>query len=57
MHKLLVIAPVHLAISSTWSCLLSYFVDQVDIIVPELVLRGFIICLDMGGDHGDLWGG
>jgi hypothetical protein len=57
MHKLLVIAPVHLAISSTWSCLLSYFVDQVDIIVPELVLRGFIICLDMGGDHGDFWGG
>jgi hypothetical protein len=34
----------------------SLFIDEVDIITPELVLRGFIVCLNMGGDHGDFWG-
>jgi hypothetical protein len=24
----------------------SFFIDEVDILMPELVLRGFVICLD-----------
>jgi hypothetical protein len=57
MHKLLVVAPECLAVPCiSESCLPSSFVDKVDIITPELVLRGFIVCLNMGGDHGDLWG-
>jgi hypothetical protein len=32
------------------------FIDQVDIITLELVLHGFVVCLDTGGDHGDFWG-
>jgi hypothetical protein len=34
----------------------SSLIDEVDIITLELVLRGFIICLDTGGDHGEFWG-
>jgi hypothetical protein len=29
-------------------------IDEVDIFTPELVLPGFIICLDMEGARGDL---
>jgi hypothetical protein len=57
MHKPLVIAPEQLAVPSILECCLpSCFVDQVDIIVPELILHSFIACLNTGGDHGDYWG-
>jgi hypothetical protein len=56
MHKPLVIAPEHLAVPCiSESCLPSCFIDEVDIITPELVRRGFIVCLNTGGDHGDFW--
>jgi hypothetical protein len=57
MRKPLVIAPEHLAVSCiSESCLPSCFIDKVNIIAPELVLRGFVVCLNTGRDHGDLWG-
>jgi hypothetical protein len=31
-------------------------VDKVDILMPELVLRGFIVCLDTQRAHGDFGG-
>jgi hypothetical protein len=34
----------------------SLLIDEVDIFTPELVLPGFIICLDMEGACGDLRG-
>jgi hypothetical protein len=34
----------------------SSLVDEVDVFMPELVLHGFIVCLDMEGAHGDLRG-
>jgi hypothetical protein len=56
MHKPLVIAPEHLAVLCILeSCLPSCFIDLVDIIALELVLRVFIVCLDMERDHGDFW--
>jgi hypothetical protein len=58
MHKPLVIAPERMTVSCILgSSLISCFIDQVNIIMSELVLRSCVICLDMGGDHGDLWGG
>jgi hypothetical protein len=57
MNKPLVIALEHLeAPCISESCLPSCFVDQVNIIALELVLCGFVVCLDMEGDHGDLLG-
>jgi hypothetical protein len=54
MHKPLVVAPERLAIPGILeSYLPSSFVDKVDIITPELVLHGFVVCLHMGVDHGD----
>jgi hypothetical protein len=54
IHKLLVIVSEHLVVPCILeSCLPSSFVDEVDIITPSLVLRGFVICLNMRGDHGD----
>jgi hypothetical protein len=35
---------------------LSSLVNEVNFFTPELVLRSFIVCLDMEGAHGDLWG-
>jgi hypothetical protein len=35
------------------SRLSSSFIDKVDIFTLELVLRSFIVCPDMEGDHGD----
>jgi hypothetical protein len=50
MHELLVIALEHLMVLCfSESCLLSLLIDEVDIITPELVLRGFVVCLDTGG--------
>jgi hypothetical protein len=34
----------------------SLLIDEIDVITPELVLRGFIVCLDIEGAHGDLRG-
>jgi hypothetical protein len=57
VHKLLVVALEHLAVPCILeSCLPSLFVDEVDIITSDLVLRGIVVCLDTGGDHGDFWG-
>jgi hypothetical protein len=54
MHEPLVIAPKCLMVPCiSESCLPSSLINKVDIITPELVLRGFVICLDMGGDYGD----
>jgi hypothetical protein len=58
MHKPLVIALERLMVLCILdSCLPPSLIDEVDIITLELVLRSFVVCLDMGGDHGDLWGG
>jgi hypothetical protein len=54
-HKSLKIAPECLTVLCILdSCLPSSFVDKVDVITSELVLRGFIMCLDVEGAHGDL---
>jgi hypothetical protein len=56
MHKLLVIASERLAVPCiSESSLPSCFIDEVDIIMPELVLCGFVVRLDTGegGDHSD----
>jgi hypothetical protein len=48
-HEPLVIAPEQLmAPCILESCLPSLLIDEVDIITLELILRCFIICLDMG---------
>jgi hypothetical protein len=52
------IAPERLAVPCIFnSRLSSSLVDEVDIFMLELVLRGFIVCLDTEGDNGDLRGG
>jgi hypothetical protein len=57
MHEPLVIALERLMISCVLnSCLPSSLIDEVDIIMSELVLRGFVVCLDVGRDHGDFRG-
>jgi hypothetical protein len=38
------------------SCMPSSFIDKVDIITSELVLRCLVVCLNTGRDHGDFWG-
>jgi hypothetical protein len=56
MHKPLVIEPEHLMVPCiSESCLTSSFVDKVDIITLELLLCGFVICLNTRGDHSDFW--
>jgi hypothetical protein len=35
------------------SYLPSSFIDEVDIIMPDLVLYSFVVYLNTGGDHGD----
>jgi hypothetical protein len=57
MHKPQVIASEHLTVPCILEiCLPSSLVDEVNIIMLELVLCGFIVCLDTGADHGDFWG-
>jgi hypothetical protein len=57
-HEPLVIAPERLTVPCvSKSCLPSLLVDEVDIIMPKLVLRGFVLCLDTGEDHDDFGGG
>jgi hypothetical protein len=56
-HEPLVVAPERLPVACIFnSSLLSSLVDQVDILTPELVLHGFVICLDTQRAHGDFWG-
>jgi hypothetical protein len=51
------VAPELLAVSCIFnSRLSSSFIDKVDIFTPELVLCGFVVCLDTEGAHGDLRG-
>jgi hypothetical protein len=54
MHRPLVIASEHRTVSCILeSYLPSSLIDKDDIITLELVLGDFVVCLDMGGDHGD----
>jgi hypothetical protein len=54
MHEPLVIVPERLTVPRILeSCLSSSLVNKVNMITSELVLRGFVVCLDTGGDHGD----
>jgi hypothetical protein len=47
MHELLVIVLERLVVPCiSESCLPSSRIDEVDIVAPELVLRGFVVCLD-----------
>jgi hypothetical protein len=56
-HEQLVVASERLPVACIFnSRLSSSLIDQVDIITPELVLRGFIVCLDTQRAHGDFWG-
>jgi hypothetical protein len=49
MHKPLVVALERLTVTCiSESCLPSSFIDLVDIITPDLVLRGFVLCLNTG---------
>jgi hypothetical protein len=49
MHELLVIVLERLVVPCiSESCLLSSRIDEVDIVTPELILRGFVVCLDTG---------
>jgi hypothetical protein len=51
MHEPLVTAVECLSVPCVLeSCLPSSLIDEVDIITPELVLHGFVICLDTGGE-------
>jgi hypothetical protein len=57
MPEQLMIVPESLALQCILdSCLRSSLVNEVDVITPELVLRGFVICLDTKGTHGDIRG-
>jgi hypothetical protein len=56
-HEPFMVAPKSLLVPCIFNNRLpSLFINQVDILTSELVLRGFVICLDMERDHGDLWG-
>jgi hypothetical protein len=57
VHKPFMVAPKRLLISCIFNSRLpSLFIDQVDILTPKLVLRGFVVCLDTERVHGDLRG-
>jgi hypothetical protein len=56
-HERLVVVPERLPVACIFnSSLSSSFIDQVDILTPELILRGFVICPDTQRAHGDFWG-
>jgi hypothetical protein len=56
-YEPLVVAPERLSVACIFnSSLPSLLVDQVDILTSELVLHGFVICLDTQRVHGDFWG-
>jgi hypothetical protein len=57
MYKPLLIAPECLAVPCIFNSRFpSSFIDKVDFFKLELVLRGFVVCLDMEGTNGDIWG-
>jgi hypothetical protein len=57
MHELLLVALECLAVPCIFNHKLpSSFTDKVDIFVLEMVLRGFIVCLNTEGAHGDFRG-
>jgi hypothetical protein len=57
MHELLLVALERLAVPCIFNQKLpSSFIDKVDIFVLEMVLRGFVICLNTEGAHGDFRG-
>jgi hypothetical protein len=57
MHEPLLIMPERLMVLCILeSCLPSSLINEVNINTPELVLRGFIVCLDTRGEYGDLRG-
>jgi hypothetical protein len=57
MHEPLMISPECLAVLYIFNSRLpSSLVDKVNIFTPELVLRGFIVCLDVKGAHSDFRG-
>jgi hypothetical protein len=54
-HEPLVIASECLTVPCiSHNCLPCSLLDEVNVIMPELTLCGFVVCLDMGGAHGDL---
>jgi hypothetical protein len=56
-HEPLVVAPERLPVACIFNSRLpSSLIDQVDILTPELVLRGFVICLDTQRVHDDFEG-
>jgi hypothetical protein len=56
-HKPLVVAPERLSVACIFnSSLPSSLVDQVDILTPELVLHGFVICLYTQRAHDNFRG-
>jgi hypothetical protein len=56
-HELLMIALERLMVPCISDrCLPSSLVDEVDVIILELVLCGFIVCLDMVGAYSDFQG-
>jgi hypothetical protein len=56
-HKLFVVALKCLPVPCIFNSRLpSSLINQVDIFTPKLVLRGFIVHLDMERAHGDLRG-
>jgi hypothetical protein len=58
MHELLVVAPKWLMVSYVLdSCLPSSRVDEVNVTSSELVLHGFVICLETGGEPMVISGG
>jgi hypothetical protein len=58
MHELLVVAPEWLMVSYILdSCLPSSCVEEIDVTSSELVLRGFVVCLGMGGEPMVISGG
>jgi hypothetical protein len=57
MHEPMMITSERLAVPCVfYHRLPSLLVDEIDIFTRELVLRGFVICLDTEGAHGDLRG-
>jgi hypothetical protein len=57
LHEPLVVAPERLPVVCIFNNRLSsLLIDQVDILTPELVLRGFVVCLDTQRAHGDFGG-
>jgi hypothetical protein len=57
MHEPLLVAFECLVISCIfYSRLPSSLINEVDIFTLELILRGFIVCLDTQGAHGDFLG-